>query len=284
MMIDWFTVGAQALNFIVLVWLMRRFLYGPILRAVEARDERVASVLADATAKQLEARQARDQFEQRDEQLERDRERLLREAKEVAATEGQRLLVAAREAAQIARRRHEESLREAAESLQDTLEERAQAEVFAIARQTLSDLAGASLEERMTEEFKRRLRELDGPARAELEAALTSASGPALVRTAFDLPEAQKAAIEDALKESFSSDAAVEFETTPDVICGIELTCCGLKVAWSIAEYLRALTEGVRELVGEHPHPESEVDAEASVDPTTVGLPDPKEAAAPHGA
>ena len=27
MLIDWFTVGAQALNFLILVWLMKRYLY-----------------------------------------------------------------------------------------------------------------------------------------------------------------------------------------------------------------------------------------------------------------
>ena len=43
MPIDWFTVTAQALNFVVLVWLLKRFLYGPILRAVDAREQRVAA-------------------------------------------------------------------------------------------------------------------------------------------------------------------------------------------------------------------------------------------------
>ena len=43
MLIDWFTVGAQALNFLILVWLMKRFLYKPILHAIDAREKRIAS-------------------------------------------------------------------------------------------------------------------------------------------------------------------------------------------------------------------------------------------------
>ena len=39
MLIDWFTVGAQALNFLILVWLLRRFLYKPILNAIDAREK-----------------------------------------------------------------------------------------------------------------------------------------------------------------------------------------------------------------------------------------------------
>ncbi len=51
MLIDWFTVGAQALNFFILVWLMKRFLYKPILDAINAREMLVAKQLAEASAK-----------------------------------------------------------------------------------------------------------------------------------------------------------------------------------------------------------------------------------------
>ena len=60
MLIDWFTVGAQALNFIILVWLLKRFLYKPILNAVDAREKRIAAELADADAKKAEAQKERD--------------------------------------------------------------------------------------------------------------------------------------------------------------------------------------------------------------------------------
>ena len=62
MLIDWFTVGAQALNFIILVWLLKRFLYKPILNAVDAREQRIAAELADADAKRAEAKKERDEL------------------------------------------------------------------------------------------------------------------------------------------------------------------------------------------------------------------------------
>ena len=51
MLIDWFTVGAQAVNFIILVWLLKRFLYKPILNAIDAREKRIATELAAAGAR-----------------------------------------------------------------------------------------------------------------------------------------------------------------------------------------------------------------------------------------
>ena len=60
MLIDWFTVVAQALNFLILVWLLKRFLYKPILNALDAREKRIATELADADARKAEARQERE--------------------------------------------------------------------------------------------------------------------------------------------------------------------------------------------------------------------------------
>ena len=62
MIIDWFTVGAQALNFLILVWLMKRFLYKPILHAIDERERRIAVALADANAKKTAAQKERDDF------------------------------------------------------------------------------------------------------------------------------------------------------------------------------------------------------------------------------
>ena len=67
MLIDWFTVGAQALNFIVLVWLMKRFLYKPILDAIDAREARIAAALADAAASKAEAAKDRTEFQRKSE-------------------------------------------------------------------------------------------------------------------------------------------------------------------------------------------------------------------------
>ena len=69
MLVDWFTVGAQAINFIILVWLLKRFLYRPILDAVDAREKRVATELADADAKKAEAVKERDEFQHKNEEF-----------------------------------------------------------------------------------------------------------------------------------------------------------------------------------------------------------------------
>src|SRR5580658_6185441 len=98
MLIDWFTVGAQALNFLILVWLMKRFLYQPILDAIDAREKRIAAELADAAAKQAEAQKQRDEFEHKNTEFEQQRAALLAKTTDEAKVERQRLFDEARKA------------------------------------------------------------------------------------------------------------------------------------------------------------------------------------------
>src|SRR5208283_2712259 len=151
MLIDWFTVGAQALNFVILVWLMRRFLYKPILRAIDAREKKIATELADADAKKAEAKKERDEFQHKNEELDQQRVALLSKATEEAKAERQRLLDEARQAADALSAKRQETLRNVAYNLNRAISRRAQQEVFAIARKALTDLATTSLEERMGE-------------------------------------------------------------------------------------------------------------------------------------
>jgi len=135
------------------------------------------------------------------------------------------------------------------DNLSQAISRRTQQEVFSIARKALTDLATTSLEERLGEVFTRRLRTMDSKAKAVFGRALKSTSEPALVRSTFGLPTEQCAAIQNALNETFSAEIHVRFETAPDLISGIELTSNGLKVAWSIADYLASLEKGVGELL-----------------------------------
>jgi F-type H+-transporting ATPase subunit b len=260
MLIDWFTVGAQALNFLILVWLLKHFLYKPILNAIDAREKRIAKELADADAKKAEAQKERDEFQKKNEEFDQQRAALLTKATDEAKAERQQLLDEARKAADALSAKREETLRNDAQNLNQAISRRTQDEVFAIARKALTDLATTSLEERMGEVFTRRLRTMDGNAKASLAEALKAAAEPALVRSAFDLPADQRAAIQNALNETFSADIHLRFETAPHLVSGIELTTNGQKVAWSIADYLASLEKSVSELLKEKDKPEAKAE------------------------
>ena len=249
MLIDWFTVGAQVLNFVVLVALMKHFLFQPVLNAIAAREKRFADQIADAVAKENQASAERKTFEDKNATFDQQRASLLDKATADAKAECLRLAGEAQKAALALAAKHEQALARQAAQLQQTIAGRTAEEVFAIARKTLNDLANADLESHMVEVFTGRLRELPGPAKEQLAAVLKSGAEPALVRSYFALPDDQKAAIQDAVNVCFSAVVPLRFETAGGAVCGIELSAGGQKLAWTIAEYLRDLQHEVAALL-----------------------------------
>lgn len=249
MLIDWFTVGAQTLNFLILVWLLKHFLYKPILNAIDAREKGIASQLADATAKKAEAKKEQETFEAKNKDWDEKRSAVLNQATNDAKVEREHLMGEARKEADLLRAAQAITLRNDQKRLSTQIIHLAQEEVFGITRKALADLATVSLEERMGEVFTRRLREMDEKSKSSLGASLRTELNPAILRSTFPLAPDQKAAIQNALNETFSAEVRVSFETKSDTVCGIELTIDGQKLSWSIADYLNSLDQKVTALV-----------------------------------
>ncbi len=133
----------------------------------------------------------------------------------------------------------------------------------------------------MGEVFVARLRALNGTAKEQLAAALTSSTQPARVRSAFDLPPEQHATIQTAINETFSADIHLQFETAPELVSGIELSAKGLKVAWSIADYLATLEKSADELLREDVKAKSKPDTNSKHEEQTVAKSAPRVVAKP---
>ncbi len=251
MVIDWFTVIAQALNFLILVGLLKHFLYKPILDAIDARELRISVELADAAAKQATADEEQQTFRRKNEEFDAQHDALLSQVAAEAAEERKRLIDEARQAADTLRDEQEEVMKSEFKSLQQDVSRRGRDEVFAITRKVLAELAGTTLEDRMTELFVGRLRGLDAAAKKGLRTTSKTTVQPMKIQSAFALSSEQKSVIETALKDTFDTEVQVQFDTTPDVIAGIELVLDGHKVAWSVSEYLVELEKNISEILGE---------------------------------
>ena len=238
MLIDWFTVSAQVFNFLILLWLLKRTLYQPILSAIDGRDQKIASQLKDADEKKAEAQKERDDYQHKNEEFEQQRQTLLAKATEEAKLERQRLIEAARLEGEALRGKLQEAVKQERESLNRELAARAQQEVFAIAHKLLVELAGSSLDEQITNVFIRRLRDLSDEQRSPLH------GDSAVLRSASALSPAQSQALEVALKETLGL-SGLQFEVRPDLVSGIELHVNGHKLGWSIADSLASLSKSV---------------------------------------
>ena len=249
MQINWFTVIAQIINFLILVWLLKRFLYKPILNAINKREKRIESQLKDADNRESNAKKEQDEFKKKNEEFDLEKKERMDKAVVETNVERDKLMEIARNEAAELRVKLQESLSEMQENLNHDIIQKTQQEVFAIARKTLADIASQSLEEQSTTLFIKRINELKKEEKQQFINAFKSESSPILIGSAFDLPKKQQSEIQNAVTEILGAETPFQFKTVPEIISGIELTSNGYKVAWSISAYLNSLQKNISEIV-----------------------------------
>ena len=99
MLFDWFTVAAQLANFAILVWLLKRFLYRPVLDAMDAREKRVRETVAAADRQKAAAEEETKRLREQQDAFAAQKEALLEKAREEAAATRDELLAQARKEA-----------------------------------------------------------------------------------------------------------------------------------------------------------------------------------------
>ncbi len=241
MLIDWFTVVAQIVNFLILVWLLKRFLYRRILDAIEARESRIAARLAEAAAKEKESQEQLALYQTKLGELDQQKASMLAQAAVEAGKERTEMLDRAREETHALETKWREDLeRERAAFLTD-FRRRVSKEVLEIVRRTVADLASLDVQECAVRVFLEKIRLLDEDARGHL------AHGELLIRTKFDLREETQAEIRKALEDSLRAPVTVRFERAPGIGLGLELRGNGWRIGWNSESYLEALEEDLTE-------------------------------------
>jgi F-type H+-transporting ATPase subunit b len=245
--IDWFTLVAQLVNFLILLLLLRRFLYGPITRVMAERRERVAAQLSEAAAREAEADGVLADYEKKLEELERARKTALEDALAEAETiEQERIDEARVEVAEMRRRWQEALAREQATFLQE-LRQRVISEMYQTMRQLFEDMADEDLEPHLVRAFLKRLRSLDPSERDAFAAALRHAEGSLSVTSAFALADPQRRELEKVAQAVFGDKVTCHYQRSPDLICGIEVSAYDQKLAWNLDGYLAGLESAVEQ-------------------------------------
>ena len=249
MKINWFTVIAQVVNFLLLVWLLKKFLYKPVLDAIDAREKKIVARLEDAKSKKAEAKKEQDEFAEKNKQFDAQKKELM--DKVIAGTNSQKnkLLEDARKDIDALHAKQQKAVADMQENLKSELAQKTQKEVFDIARKILTDLASAGLEEQAAKLFISRLEALKDQEKTKFVDAFTTASKPVLIKSAFELPAKQQTEIIKAVDKILGKHTTFEFKTLPEIISGIELSANGYKLSWSISAYIDGLQNDISEAI-----------------------------------
>jgi F-type H+-transporting ATPase subunit b len=253
MIIDWFTVGAQTLNFILLVWLLKHFLYQPILDMIDAREKLIAQKIDHADAVSIDADQAKAEFQQKNQKLDQRRDTLMHKATIAAEKEGERLLECARKTATELGARREQAIENKLQQLHESIRDVVQHEVFSMTKNALLDLADSRIEDQIIKLFIERLREMTAKQKATLQAAIKCETNSKVisisVQSSVKIPAKQQFVITQLLEKLLDESIHPTFNLSPELIGGITLDAQGFKIGWSIAEYLYSMESALNKLV-----------------------------------
>lgn len=241
MLIDWFTVVAQIVNFLILVGLLKHFLWGRLTKAIDDREARVASELARAEENNREAKRQSEIVQARGLELERKRDELLVQArKEVEAERGELLQDARESVSQIEKDWREDLDRERTAFFRE-LRERAGKEILSVVRRALLDLSSVELQDAVLHVFLEKLRSIDAATLREMQ------GKEKLICSSADLPEDTRGRILAILQERLGTETELQFEKDSRMGWGIELRGNGRRIGWNPGAYLDVMETNLRE-------------------------------------
>lgn len=259
MQLDWFTTVAQIVNFLILVFLLKRFLYGPIIRAMDAREARIAMQVEAAQAQLLEAEGQATLYHEQQHALNQTREAMLKQAEEDAESLRQGLIDQARQEVQEVQTRWQQTLRQEQTAFLQDFRQQAGQQVMTVARHAFKDLANRDLEATVIQVFLDQLRVFADEARLAFSKSTSDTPLEVVIRSAFALPDEAQQSLMQGVHKHLADNAQVQFSTSPDLICGIELEVQGRKIAWHLAQYVDHLEEQFTAILGQDTEPETAI-------------------------
>ena len=241
MLIDWFTVAAQVINFLILMGLLKYFLYSRILHAMDEREQYLASLRLQAQTKELEATREAESHRQAIQKLEGERNQILTHARQEADQHQRTLTQQARQEVDETRRGWYESIEHEQSAFLEDLRQRTVTQVYEIARHALKDLANEDLEQHLVDVFLSRFQNMEERQWKHLHESILNGQTVLEVLSAFPLNPHMKKKITSVLQERLGETVNITFNVSPSVIGGIELKGAGHTVAWNLEEYLDSL-------------------------------------------
>lgn len=243
MLIDWFTVAVQIVNFLVLIALLKRFLYGPIVRALDERQQAIADSLSTAALVKQEAEAQLTALAEEKEALASSREALMLQAVGEVESWRQATLIRFKEEVEERRRIWQRQLTEEQLAFFDKLKVRLGKQVVLVAGKVLSDMADYGLEARILDLFLAKMAKdqplADGEARP--------APSVILVTTGLALTPEGREGLRHQLTSQFGSGEPIVFTEEPGLGFGIRLTIDDQAWEWNLAHYMRGLEQDIRQ-------------------------------------
>jgi len=238
--LSWSTFLLEIINFLVLVWILKRFFFRPVQAMIERRRAAIEQRIAEAKAQQTEAEGLRQQFQDRLTQWEQERQQAreqLRRELDSERAQGQAALTEqmaqAKEKVRVAEERRQADL-------ENRLEETALQQGARFASQLLLAAAGPETEARLVEMVLDELARLPDERIENLRNHHGAASVE--VASAYPLSQNQRERLQQTLAQRLAPETPVTFIQQPELLAGLRITLGAWVLDANLQDELRGFT------------------------------------------
>ncbi len=243
MELNWSTFILEIINFLVLVWILKRFLYRPVLDMIARRRAAIENGLQEADRRQADADVLKQQYEHRLADWEQERRKALDELeKELDEKRRDRLQKLNLELAEQEKKNQVAEARQHRQAMLE-MEQQALRQGASFASRLLSEAAGPELEQRLFELLLKQLDELTDDQVAELAAEWSEAPAYFLVQSAYPLSDEQQQRLQQSLGRITGLSIPVRYERQADLIAGLSIVVGVWVLKLNLRDELRGFTE-----------------------------------------
>ena len=243
MQIDWFTFIAQAVNFLILIALLHRFLYKPVIKAMDERDERIAEELEEARRKTVEAEQKEKMLQQKLESFEAQKEQRMTEVREEVSQHKSEMMEEVRGEVENIRERWVEAIETEKKAFTEKLGKETAQQVLKLLNTILQDLSERSLQNQTIQIFLQKISDISDSDLEQFRQNVGSGKEKKIrVISSFELADEQRNEIMEWVREQTNEDVGCEFSVDKELGFGIELRASGWRIGWNLKRYLEQLS------------------------------------------
>jgi len=252
--VDWVTILLQALNFLILLVILQRFLYRPLRTKMKEREEEIVSEISEAKQRAEAAEREREALEEKLEEAQEEAEKIRREAREEAAERREEILEQAREDAADVRQEANERIQREEQAARERIQESARQTAVKLAKDLLRETGGKALHDQLVDRFLSGEEDLGDADLDRLADAIRKADGAVRVRTAYPLEADDLQRLRDDLRdrlpwddESSVPELELSVEEDPELVAGLTLLSGNVALDLNVKHALGELTGGTTE-------------------------------------
>ena len=246
MELNWTTFILELINFVVLIWILNRFLYRPVMNVIAQRKAAIQKTLSEAETTRSDAQALQSQYENRVTEWEQEREKARVQLRDEISAERNRLLDNLRteldqereKAAAVEQRR----LKDFAQQAEAT----AIAQGGAFASRLLSRLGGPELERKIIDMVREDLPNLPHDQIQAIRAASATIGLPMKIASAYPLDKAQRDVLCHACRTLTGGEVVCEFLEDRNLIAGLRMSFGSWVLRANVQDEMRFFAESSR--------------------------------------